>query len=47
MNWDVVQRTLKERPAELKLIEEVVCAAGGMLMEVAEERSFIHAALAY
>ncbi len=39
-NWDALQKMLKERPAELKLVEEVVFAAGGVLMEVAGERSF-------
>jgi hypothetical protein len=39
VNWDGLQRMLKQQP-KLNLVEEIAFAAGGMLMEVAEERSF-------
>jgi hypothetical protein len=40
MNWNVLQRLLKEQPAKVKLVEEIAFAAGGVLMEVAEKHSF-------
>jgi len=35
-----LQKLLKDRPDKFNLVEEIVFAAGGKLMEVAEECSF-------
>jgi len=40
LNWEYLQKLLRDRPDKFNLVEEVVFAAGGKLMEVAEERSF-------
>jgi hypothetical protein len=40
VNWTRLQKALSHHPSKLNLVEEIVFAAGGKLMELAEERLF-------